>query len=157
MGSATRRASSARRSTVRPAASSPTFDLTKACADWRAACATYDAASERYSAICTEMESAARTAAAKHSKRLNAVYKEEDKLAVVIDERDKAASAILAVPVSFEALQLKLSLFRHHWAKERGVDEPLNGGDLSEVASGIVLDLLTLLSRGEAAELASAA
>jgi hypothetical protein len=93
-----------------------------------------------------------------HSKRLKAIYAEEEKLAIVIDARDNAASTVLAAPASMEALHLKLDLFLHHWAKERDVDQPLDGGDIADVAAGVVLDLLTLLRRGAGlAEIASAA
>jgi hypothetical protein len=136
---------------------SPAFDLVQAGNRWQAACAAYDAASGRYAALCNEMESVGRAAAAKHSKRLAAVYDEEAKLAEIMDKRDGAASAILAAPESIDALQLKLDLFRHLWAKERGIEQPRDGGDVADVAAGIVLDLLTILHRGQAAELCKAA
>jgi hypothetical protein len=135
-----------------PAASpAPAFDSNTARANWQAACETYDAASHGYLALCGDMEAAARATAAEHSKRLATVYDEEAKLAGAMDNQDEAASAILAAPVSIDALQLKLDLFRHLWAKERGIDQPLDGGDVSDVAAGIVLDLLALLRRGQGA------
>jgi hypothetical protein len=138
--------------------SAPTFDLNAARANWRAAVSEYGAASERYLALCDEMESVARASAAEHSKRLAAVYDEESKLAGAMDKEDEAASAILAAPASFAALQAKLSLFRHHAAREQGVDQQLDGGSIEDVAVGIVLDLLTLLQCGEGlAEIAKAA
>ena len=118
-------------------------------ANWQAVVAECDAASQRYSAMCNEMESAARAAAAERSESLKKIYAEEDKLAVVMDKQDEAASAILAAPASIETLHLKLEVFSHLWAKERGVDAALNGGDVSDVAAGIVLDLISLLRRGE--------
>jgi hypothetical protein len=103
------------------------------------------------------MESMGRAAAAERSQQLTEIYRQQDGLAVVIDERDGAASAILAAPVSIDALQLKLDLFRLLWAEEQGIEQPLDGGDMADVAARVVLDLLTLLRRGEAAELAKAA
>jgi hypothetical protein len=133
-------------------------EMRNAHADWQAACAAYNVASASYLALCAKMDAAARSAAADHSKRLKAIYAEEEKLAIVIDARDNAASTVLAAPASMEALHLKLDLFLHHWAKERDVDQPLDGGDIADVAAGIVLDLLTLLRRGAGlAEIASAA
>jgi hypothetical protein len=141
-----------------PPGATPAFDLVQARAHWQAACETYDASSRGYVALCGEMEAAVLAAAAERSKRLAAVYDEEGKLAVVIDKQDAAASAILAAPASFEALQLKLSLFQHHAAREQGADQQLDGGSIEDVAVGIVLDLLTLLSRGAGlAEIAKAA
>jgi hypothetical protein len=55
-------------------------------------------------------------AADEHAKRLAVVYEEEGKLAGAMDKQDDAASALLAAPASFAALQAKLSLFRHHAA-----------------------------------------
>jgi hypothetical protein len=133
------------------------FNLVQARANWEAAASEYGAASERYLTMCREMDAAALAAAAERSKRLKAVYDEEDRLAVVIDRRDNTASKILAAPASIEALRLKLDLFSHQWAKERAVDQPLDGGDVADVAAAIVLDLLTLLRRGSLAEIAKAA
>jgi hypothetical protein len=148
----------ARASSVRRAPGpAPTFDLTKARADWQSACDASDAATGQYLALCTDMESEARAASAEHSKRLKAIYAEEDKLAVAIDNQDNAASTVLAAPASIEALKLKLALFSRLWARERGIDQPLDGGDVADVTAGIVLDLLALLRRGEAAEIARAA
>jgi hypothetical protein len=68
--------------------------------------------------------------------------------AVVMEKQDEAASVLLAASASFEALQAKLSLFRHHLAREQGVDQELNGGSIDDVTFGIVLDLLMLIGRG---------
>ena len=128
----------------------PAFDLIKARNGWQPAVAEYDAASERYLAMCREMDAAARAAAAESCKHLAKVYAEEDKLAVVMDKQDDAASDLLAAPTSIEALQLKLSLFKHLWTRERRVsDEALDGGDVADVGAGIALELLTLLRRGD--------
>jgi hypothetical protein len=134
-----------------------TTDLTTARAAWQTACAAYDAASERYLALCGEMDAAARAAAGERSKGLVAVYQEEDKLAVVMDAEDTAASAVLAAPASIETLPGKLAVFSRLWARERGVERPLNGGDVADVAAAIALDLLTLMRRGEGSELVRAA
>jgi hypothetical protein len=136
----------------------PALDLIKTRADWQTAVADYGVISRGYVALCRQMESAARATAAEHSKRLAAVYDEEAKLAGAMDKQDEAASAILAAPVSIEALQAKLSLFQHHIAREQGVDQQLDGGSIDDVAVGIVLDLLTLIRRGEGlAQIAKAA
>jgi hypothetical protein len=134
------------------------FDLVQARANWQAARAAYDTVSQGYVALCGEMESAARAAAAEHSKRLAAVYDEEAKLAGAMDKQDDVASAILAAPASFAALQAKLSLFRHHAARKPGVDQQLDGGSIEDVAVRIALDLLTLIRRGAGlADIAKAA
>jgi hypothetical protein len=144
------RASTSRRATTPATALALTFDLAEARSNWEAACNTYDDASERYLALCGEMESAARVAAAQRSRLLKKIYREEDRLAGVIDKRDDAASVILAAPASAETLQVKLGVFGRLWTRERrAIDEPLNGGDVMDVAAGIALDLLTLLGRGE--------
>jgi hypothetical protein len=156
---ATSAAKSHRSSATAPAAAAPAhaFDLNQARANWQSTCAKFDAAEVHYRAMCCEMESAALAAAADRSKRLMAIYAQEDLLAGVLDKQDDSASCILTAPASAEALQLKLDVFRRLWAKERREnDAALNGGDLADVAAGIALDLLTLLQRGEAAKLAKA-
>jgi hypothetical protein len=149
MSLARKRTGPSRRATT-PActASIPAFDLDQARANWDAACRTYDAVSQGYVALCGEMEAAARATAVEHSKRLASVYDEEARLAGAMDKQDEAASAVLALPASFEALHLKLSLFQHQAAKEQGVEQQLDGASIDDVAVGIALDLLTLLRRG---------
>jgi hypothetical protein len=105
----------------------PAFNLNHARANWQAAVAEYDAASQGYVRLCDEMEAAARAAAVEHPNWLAVVYDEEAKLARAMDTQDAAASAILAAPASIEAIHLKLALFHHLWAKERGIEQPLNG------------------------------
>jgi hypothetical protein len=61
-----------------------------------------------------------------------------------------AWGSVSALPASIETLPGKLDLFRRLWARERGVDQ-LDGGSVDDVAVGIVLDLQTLLPRGEGA------
>jgi hypothetical protein len=63
------------------------------------------------------------------------------------------------------SLSLKLEVFRYWWDKERNsdapasVDPPLNGGDVMDVAAGIVLDILKMIRRddGGVAEIGKAA
>jgi hypothetical protein len=78
----------------------PAFDLIEARAGWQAAVAEYDAASERYLALCREMESAARAAAADHSGHELGLLHQGDRLSrksavfqgVLVAERSTAAS-----------------------------------------------------------------
>ena len=89
------------------------------------------------------------------SKRLEEIYGQEDKLGEVIDRQCDVGTHIVAAPASIETLSLKLEIFRYWWDKERNSDEPasvdppLNGGDVMDVAAGIVLDILTMIRRGE--------
>jgi hypothetical protein len=94
---ATNRRSSASRRVDSGAGAAPAlpFNITKARANWQAACETYDAVSQGYVALCSEMESAARATATEHSKRLAAVYEGEAKLAGAMDKQEEAASALL--------------------------------------------------------------
>ena len=89
------------------------------------------------------------------SKRLEEIYEHEDKLGEVTDRQCNVATRIVAAPASIETLSLKLEIFRYWWDKERNSDEPatvgppLNGGDVMDVAAGIVLDILTMIRCGE--------
>ena len=89
------------------------------------------------------------------SKRLEEIYEQEDKLGEVTDRQCNVATHIVAAPASIETLSLKLEIFRYWWDKERNsdapasVDPPLNGGDVMDVAAGIVLDILTMIHGGD--------
>lgn len=157
--------------TVRPAttpaapSASPAFDLAQARADWRAACAKYGAAEKHYLEMCLNPPEPMLERDAVRSKRLEEIYEHEDKLGEVADRQCNVATRIVAAPASIETLSLKLEIFRYWWDKERNSDEPatvdppLNGGDAMDVAAGIVLDILTMIRRGDGgvAEIGNAA
>jgi hypothetical protein len=140
-----------------PAASSatPAFDLVQARADWRAACAKYVAAEKHYLEMCLNLPAPVPEADVGRSKRLEEIYEQEDKLGEVIDRQCDVGTHIVAAPASIETLSLKLEIFRYWWDKERNSDEPatvdppLNGGDVMDVAAGIVLDILTIIRQGD--------
>jgi hypothetical protein len=147
---------------VRPAPTPPAssassaFDLVQAHADWRAACAKYVEAEKHYLEMCLNIpEPRMPEADEVRSKRLAKIYEQEDKLGEVIDRQCNVATQIVAAPASIETLSLKLEIFRYWWEKERNSDEPasvdppLNGGDVMDVAAGIVLDILTMIRRGD--------
>jgi hypothetical protein len=148
---------SAVRPAITPAApsASPAFDLVQARADWRAACAKYGAAEKHYVEMCLNLPEPTPEAYAVRSKRLEEIYDQEGKLGEIIDKQCNVATHIVAAPASIETLSLKLEVFRYWWDKERNsdapatVDSPLNGGDVMDVAAGIVLDILTMIRRGE--------
>jgi hypothetical protein len=148
---------SAVRPATTPAASSasPTFDLVQARAGWRSACAKYDAAEKHYLEMCLNLPETIREANVVRSKRLEEIYDQEGKLGEITDMQCDVGTHIVAAPASIETLSLKLEIFRYWWDKERNSDEPatvdppLNGGDVTDVAAGIVLDILTMICRGE--------
>ena len=141
--------------TAGASSASPAFDLVQARADWRAACAKYGAAEKHYLQMCLNLPEPMPEAGAGRSKRLEGIYEQEDKLGEVIDTQCNVATHIVAAPASIETLSLKLEIFRYWWDKERNsdapasVDPPLNGGEVMDVAAGIVLDILTMIRRGE--------
>jgi hypothetical protein len=144
---------------------SPAFDLAQARADWRAACAKYGAAEKHYLEMCLNPPEPMLERDAVRSKRLEEIYEHEDKLGELTDRQCNVATRIVAAPASIETLSLKLEIFRYWWDKERNSDEPatvdppLNGGDAMDVAAGIVLDILTMIRRGDGgvAEIGNAA
>ena len=83
------------------------------------------------------------------------IYEQEDKLGEVTDRQCHVATHIIAVPASIGTLRVKLEIFRYWWDKERNGDESatidprLNGVDVMDVAAGIVLDILTMIRRGD--------
>jgi hypothetical protein len=147
-------AKSRRAAATAPAEELPTdFDLNQARADWHDACVKFAAAEGYYSTMCRELETA--LPKAEREERLAKIFEEEERLGEVIDAQCDVATRIIAVPASIEALHLKLEIFCYWWAKERNiaapahVNPPLNGGDVQEVAASIVLDLLTMVRRGD--------
>jgi hypothetical protein len=156
---------------VRPAttpatsSTSPAFDLFQARADWRAACAKYGAAEKHYLEMCLNPPEPMPETDAVRSKRLAEIYEQEDKLGEITERQCSVATRIIAAPASIETLSLKFEIFRYWWDKERNSDEPatvdppLNGGDVMGVAAGIVLDILTMIRRGDGgvAEIGNAA
>lgn len=121
------------------------FDIDQARADWRATCATYEKADD-----------VRRSARSMRGAEIDA---HEDILSDLIERLCAVATRIVAAPASTETLRLKLDVFRHFLdteGKEAIVDPPLRGGNPPDVAVAVVLDILTMIRRGDGAQIAKA-